>query len=93
MGSSIAPHVDDVWACEFAEASAGPGYLEKAHTLSNDGSGVVCGVSSNGRHDQHRKHGASNRFRPLQPSCLSDSLPGIACWLLGRNWVMLGRPA
>jgi len=29
MGSKIAPYVDDVWACEFAEESAGPGYLQK----------------------------------------------------------------
>ena len=45
VGSSIAPHVDDVWACEFAEASAGPGYLEKPPTLPQQDSGVVCEIA------------------------------------------------
>ena len=29
-GSVVAPHVDDIWACEFAETIANAGYLEKA---------------------------------------------------------------
>jgi hypothetical protein len=45
MGSMIAPHVDDVWACEFAEASAGPGYLENTQTLFDEGDGVLCEVA------------------------------------------------
>ena len=28
LGSAIAPYVEQVWACEFAEESAQPGYLE-----------------------------------------------------------------
>ncbi len=28
-GSKIAPYVDDIWACEFVEEVAEPGYLEK----------------------------------------------------------------
>jgi hypothetical protein len=30
MGSAIAEHVDDVWACEFLETTAPPGFLEGA---------------------------------------------------------------
>jgi hypothetical protein len=45
MGSSIAPHVDEVWACEFAESSAVPGYLEKPSALFDDGTGVLCEVA------------------------------------------------
>jgi hypothetical protein len=45
MGSRIAPHVDDVWACEFAEASAEPGYLEKSQSLFDKGAGVICEVA------------------------------------------------
>jgi hypothetical protein len=45
MGSGIAPYVDDVWACEFAEASAEPGYLEKPHTLFDEGSAVLCEIA------------------------------------------------
>src|ERR1700730_18269545 len=45
MGSRIAPHVDDVWACEFAEASAEPVYLEKPQTLFDEGAGVLCEVA------------------------------------------------
>jgi len=44
MGSSIAPYVDDVSACEFAEASAEPGYLEKPRALFN-GVTVVCEIA------------------------------------------------
>ena len=28
LGSAIAPYVDQIWACEFAEVDAQPGYLE-----------------------------------------------------------------
>jgi haloacid dehalogenase-like hydrolase len=45
MGSSIAPHVDDVWACEFAEASAEPGYLQEPHSLFDEKAGVVCEIA------------------------------------------------
>ena len=45
MGSRIAPYVDDVWACEFAEGSAEPGYLEKPHPLFDEEAGVVCEVA------------------------------------------------
>ena len=45
MGSSIAPHVDEVWACEFAESSAAPGYLEKPSALFDEGAGVLCEVA------------------------------------------------
>ena len=55
-------------------------------------SGIVGGVSSNGRHNQHCQHGATNRFRPPQPSRLSDPRPGTAWWLWNRNRVMRGRP-
>ena len=45
MGSRIAPHVDDVWACEFAEASAEPGYLEKSQSLFEKQAGAICEVA------------------------------------------------
>jgi uncharacterized protein YkuJ len=45
MGSRIASYVDDVWGCEFAEASAEPGYLEKSQSLFEQGAGVICEVA------------------------------------------------
>jgi hypothetical protein len=33
LGSKIAPYVDEVWACEFAESSAEPGYLQASKPL------------------------------------------------------------
>jgi len=45
MGSRIVAHVDDVWACEFAEASAEPGYLEKPQSLFEQNAGVICEVA------------------------------------------------
>ncbi len=45
MGSKIAPHVDDVWACEFAEGSAEPGYLEKPQSLFAEVDGVLSEVA------------------------------------------------
>lgn len=37
MGSRIAEHVDGVWACEFIENIAGPGYLEETPPLPGVG--------------------------------------------------------
>lgn len=34
QGSAIAEHVDGIWACEFVEQSAPPGYLSEAEQLS-----------------------------------------------------------
>lgn len=45
MGSRIASHVDDVWACEFAEASAEPGYLDKSQSLFEKGTDAICEVA------------------------------------------------
>jgi len=45
VGSRIAPDVDDVWACEFAEASAEPGYLEKSQSLFEKQAGAICEVA------------------------------------------------
>ena len=36
MGSSIAGYVDDVWACEFAEETAPPGYLDDPQMRMNE---------------------------------------------------------
>src|SRR6185437_583308 len=58
----------------------------------DDGTRIVGGVSSYVRHDQHCQHGATNRFRPPQPSCVGDPWPGTAWWLWNRNRVMRGRP-
>ena len=58
----------------------------------DDGTHIVSGVSSYVRHDQHCQHGATNRFRPPQPSCVGDPWPGTAWWLWNRNRVMRGRP-
>jgi len=58
----------------------------------DDGTRIVGGVSSYVRHEQHCQHGATNRFRPPQPSCVSDPRPGTAWWLWNRNRVMRGRP-
>ena len=39
LGSAIAPYVEQVWACEFAEETAAPGYLEdkRQKPLFNEG--------------------------------------------------------
>lgn len=36
LGSAVAPFLDGVWACEFAEEIAEPGYLESGRMLSGD---------------------------------------------------------
>jgi hypothetical protein len=44
MGSRIAPHVDDVWGCEFVESVGDPGYLEKDPTLFDSTGAVIRAV-------------------------------------------------
>ena len=44
MGSKIAPHVADVWGCEFVESVGEPGYLEKDPTLFDGPGGVIRAV-------------------------------------------------
>jgi len=36
LGSAVAPFLDGVWACEFAEEIAQPGYLESGQMFSGD---------------------------------------------------------
>jgi hypothetical protein len=36
LGSAVAPFVEDVWACEFAEDVAPPGYLESGRMFSGE---------------------------------------------------------
>jgi hypothetical protein len=44
MGSGIAPYVDDVWGCEFAESIGEPGYLDKDPTLFDTTDAVIRAV-------------------------------------------------
>jgi hypothetical protein len=45
MGSKIAPYVDDVWACEFAEGTAAPGYLQESKSLFDEKPGVISEIA------------------------------------------------
>jgi len=45
MGSKIAPYVDDVWACEFAEESASPGFLQKSLFAEAAKEPVICEIA------------------------------------------------
>ena len=45
VGSKIFPYIDDVWACEFAEASAPPNYLLEAKSLFGEKEGVISEVA------------------------------------------------
>jgi hypothetical protein len=45
VGSKIFPYVDDVWACEFAEASAPPNYLTESKSLFGENEGVISEVA------------------------------------------------
>lgn len=45
MGSEIFPYIDDVWACEFSEASAPPNYLVEAKSLFGEKEGVISEVA------------------------------------------------
>lgn len=45
VGSKIFPHVDDVWACEFAEASAPPNYLSETKSMFGEKEGVISEVA------------------------------------------------
>jgi hypothetical protein len=45
MGSKIAPYVNDVWACEFAEVSAGPGYLTEVKSLFEQDGGAISEIA------------------------------------------------
>jgi hypothetical protein len=44
-GSKIFPHIDDVWASEFAEASAPPNYLVESKSLFGVEDGVISEVA------------------------------------------------
>jgi hypothetical protein len=44
-GSRIAPYVDGIWACEFAEASAGPGYLKNPQPNLFEGRRVISEIA------------------------------------------------
>jgi hypothetical protein len=45
VGSKIFPYIDDVWACEFAEASAPPSYLTESKSLFGEKEGVISEVA------------------------------------------------
>jgi len=46
MGSKVAPYVEGVWACEFFEEAAEPGYLEKRqpHLFNKGTEGEISGL-------------------------------------------------
>lgn len=45
LGSAIADHIDGVWACEFAEETPGPGYLEAEHPQMFDQEPAICDIA------------------------------------------------